>query len=129
MAFINEKENNTNITRHYRSDSLKTDKDIVKWFSDARNITGLSTKYIELCDLDRRSDEGSTSCQLEANVCFDELKRAFDNSSIDIIALLGNYYNKPVVVGFDLVKHMAYITIRKKDLADIDDLAIKLKLV
>ncbi len=129
MSLIQEKRTTTNITRDYRSDSLGTNKDVVRWLSDARNITGLTTKYIELCDLEERSDEGSNSRQLEAEVCFDDLEKAFDNSSVDLILLVGHYYNKPIVVGFDLVERVAYITIRKKSPADIDDLEVQLKLV
>ena len=129
MGLLQEKHTTTNITRDYRSDSLTTNKDVIKWLSNARSITGLTTKYIELCYLKERSDEGSNNRQLEAKVSFDELEKVFNNSSVDLILLVGYYYNKLVVVGFDLVERVAYLTIRKKDPADIDDLEVQLKLV
>lgn len=129
MSLIKEKINNTNITRYYSINQIKTVDAAVIWISNIRNIESISTNYIYLSDLNNRFDENSDSIQLDANVDLINLKKRVEESSINMIFLNGKYNKYPVVIGVDLCKLMVYITIRKNNPADINALEMELLLI
>ena len=129
MSLIKERINNTNITRYYSINQIKTVDAAVIWISNIRNIESISTNYIYLSDLNNRFDENSDSIQLDANVDLIDLKKSVEESSIDIIFLNGKYNKYPVVIGVDLCKLMVYITIRKNNPVDINALEMELLLI
>lgn len=122
MSLIKEESNNTNLTRYYSISQAKTVDTAVMWISDIRRISSISTNYIYFSDLTNRFDEGSESVQLEANASLSDMKKCISENSIDDILLNGKYDGHPVVIGVDLYEKQAYITIRKKDPADINSL-------
>lgn len=130
MSLLKERSDKINLTRWYSISQVKTVDDAVTWLSDVRKIPDVSTNYFYFVDLINSFDEGtSESVQLEANVSLNDMEKCARENSIDVISLIGEYDGHPVVVGVDLYKKQAYITIRKKDPADIDALERELNLL
>ena len=129
MSLIREKSNHTNITRYYSINQAETVNAAVVWISDIRGVKGVSTEYIYFSDLNNRSDEGSESIQLDASISLSDMEKYINERSIDIIHLTGSFNGHPVVIGVDIHERLVYITIRKKDPADISTLEITLNLI
>lgn len=119
MSFIKEKSNVTNITRYYTSDIITCGIEAVKWICATKDIEGLIVDYIYYRDLQNRSDEGSGSVQLNADVSLSEMINNYNNRDVDLISINGEYDNAPVVIGVDLRNRNVFLTTRKKTPADI----------
>ena len=128
MSFIKEKNNVTNITRYYTSDLITCGIEAVEWICTAKDMEGLIVDYIYYSDLQNRSDEGSGSVQLNADVSLSEMINNYNNRNVDIITIVGEYDNALVVIGVDLRNRNVFLTTRKKIPADIKSIEKKLQL-
>ena len=91
-------------------------------------MEGLVVDYIHYKDLQNRSDEGSTSVRLNADVSLSEMINNYNNRNVDIITIVGEYDNALVVIGVDLRHRNVFLTTRKKIPADIKSIEKKLQL-
>lgn len=129
MSFIREENSVANITYCYKLDYIQSNIDAVCWLSEARNITGLFTKYISFDDFLNRSDEGSDDIQFDSQVSTEELKQNLQNRRVDLISITGKYLDKPIIIGLNLSNYEIYLTIRKIVPADIKQIEKLLNLV
>ena len=91
-------------------------------------MEGLIVDYIYYSDLQNRSDEGSGSVRLNADVSLSEMINNYNNRNVDIITIVGEYDNALVVIGVDLRNRNVFLTTRKKIPADIKSIEKKLQL-
>ena len=128
MSFLNEKNNSSNLTRHYRKGGLSSSSDALKWISSLRTVSGIRVSYILLSDLLNRSDEGSDNCQLPGDVRYEDLAKVVKEKNVDLISVYGSFADKPVVIGINMNLMEEFITVRKNNKADIDALERELAL-
>lgn len=128
MSLIKEISNVTNITRCYTLDLITCGLEAVKWIYATKDTESLIVNYICYRDLQNRSDEGSTSVQLNADVSLSEMINNCNNRDVDLISINGKYDNAPVVIGVDLRNRNVFLTTRKKIPADIKSVEKKLQL-
>lgn len=129
MALIRSKDSFSNLTNYYKVSGVTNEEDAVRWLNNVRYLPRIVVSYLSLEDLLNRSDEGSESIEFNNEISFEDLKNAIHKRScISIISITGTYFNKPIVVGIDLRGYDEFITIRKKDAADIKALEAALGL-
>lgn len=129
MSMIEEIDNGTHITRYYTISKISSDIEALEWLSSVRDIPKLNVGYIYYCDLMNRSDEGSGNIRLDPKVNIDTMRSKFQERDVDLISLIGEFNEKPVVIGVDLNAKQEYITIRKKAPANLETLEKELKLL
>ena len=138
MAFIEEiKTFSGAIIRYYKLDNIKTEIDAVRWLSQVRNLEGFIASYIDFDDF-LSYDDGSERIEFRGDVNLSDLEENIKKRSIATISIIGYYKEELVVIGSNFYNHnnrklfVPYeIDISKKigSSTDLDDLAIKLKLV
>jgi ssDNA-specific exonuclease RecJ len=129
MSFIKEQDNGINITRYYKISQINSNLEAIDWISSIRHISGMATDYIYYSDLMNRSDEGSGNIQLDPKVNIDTMRSKFQERDVDLISIIGEFDEKPVVIGYSSQDKNVYITIRKKIPADINMLEKELNLI
>lgn len=130
MALIRSIDNFSNLLKYYKVPDVTNEEDAVRWLNNVRYLSGIVVSYISLEDLLNRSDEGSESIEFNNEISFEDLKNAIhERSFISVISITGTYFNKPIVVGVDLRGYDEFITIRKKNAANIKALETALGLV
>ena len=129
MSFIKEISDSSNLTRYYYLKNVKTNVDAISWLSSIRKIDGFFTYYFSFKDLLNRSDEGSESIQINSQESLEKMKCELQNRRIDKISIVGNFFNKIMVIGVDLHTFEIHITINKNDPANIQQMERLLNLV
>ena len=128
MNLIKEKSNLSNLTRFYVTDSLSSISDLAKWLSSLKDVSGISVADFTLSDLLNRSDEGSCNSQLAGDASYDDIYSAINGNTVDLISAYCSYNGKVAVIGANLNRHEIFITVRRKDMADIDSIEKELHL-
>lgn len=128
MSFFNEFSNKHVATREYKPSYVNETFDVAKWMFDLKKIPDLTIKYFRLSDLLNCSDEGNDSLQIDGSESYENVGKLFNENWVDIISATGKYEGKPVVIGFDHREKLIYISLRKKELANIERLENKLHL-
>ena len=128
MSFIKEISNFYCSTRYYTSDLITCAIEAVEWIYTTKNMESLIVDCIHYRDLWHRSDEGSDSIQLNADVSLSEMINNYNTRDVDVISINGEYDNVPVVRGVDLRNRNIFLTTRNKIPADIKSIEKKLQL-
>ena len=116
MSLIEEKSNNSNVSRYYHVENVSNISDAVEWICSVIKSKTVDPMYISLSDLVNRSDEGSGNTQLDAKATYDDIMHELDDKNIDIISVIGRFQEKPVVIGVDLRNTQCFLTARKSPL-------------
>lgn len=122
------KNNSSNLTRYYRQDNLSTNSEIIRWVSNIRTTKGVSISYFLLSDLLNHSDEGSDNTQIPGDAKYEVIEKAVKDKNVDLISAYGSFEGKPVVIGVNINRYEAFITVRKNNKANIDSLEKELAL-
>lgn len=128
MSFVNEKSNSLNLTKYYKKDNLSTNSEVIRWVSDLRTTKGMSVSYFLLSDLSNRSDEDSDNTQIPGDAKYEMIEKAVKDKNVDLISAYGSFDGKPVVIGVNINRYEAFITVRKNNKANIDSLEKELAL-
>ena len=128
MSFVNEKSNSLNLTKYYKKDNLSTNSEVIRWVSDLRTTKRMSVSYFLLSDLSNRSDEGSDNTQIPGDAKYEVIEKAVKDKNVDLISAYGSFDGKPVVIGVNINRYEAFITVRKNNKANIDSLEKELAL-
>lgn len=123
-----QKSNSSNLTRYYRKGNLSTNSEVIRWVSNLRTTKGVSISYFLLSDLSNRSDEGSDNTQIPADATYEVIEKMVKDKNVDLISAYGSFDGKPVVIGVNMNRHEAFITVRKNNKANIDSLEKELVL-
>lgn len=118
MELIEEKSNQTNITRIYRVDDVSNLEKAVSWICSVIQNKIISPFYISLSDLVNRSDEGSGNAQLGPESTYTDIMNELRHKDVDLISVNALYQDKPIVLGVDLSSFQVFLTARKKRLVD-----------
>lgn len=129
MSFIKEISDSSNLTRYYYLENVNTNVEAISWLSSIREIDGFFTYYFSYKDLVNRSDEGSESIQINSQESLKKMKLELQNRKIDKITIVGDFFNKTMVIGVDLHTFEIHITIDKNDPADIQQMERLLNLI
>ena len=109
---------------------VTNEESAVRWINNVRYLPGIVVLYISLADLRMKFDEGECSesiCFLN-DISLEDLKNAIHERNIDAMSIAGIYLDKPIVVGVDLRRYYPFITIVKKNAADVKALETALRL-
>ena len=128
MSLIEEKSNNSNISRYYHVDHVSNICEAVAWICSVIKSKTVVPTYISLSDLVNRSDEGSGNTQLDPTATYNDIMQEIDNKNIDIISVNGRFQEKPIVVGVDLRNSQCFLTARKSNKFDFKAVENKLNL-
>ena len=128
MSLIEEKSNNSNVSRYYHVENVSNISDAVEWICSVIKSKTVDPMYISLSDLVNRSDEGSGNTQLDAKATYDDIMHELDDKNIDIISVIGRFQEKPVVIGVDLRNTQCFLTARKSKKFDFEAIENKLNL-
>jgi hypothetical protein len=100
-----------------------------EWIIKVIYLDSFVSKYIYLWDMQNRNDEGNTSLQMNPKSSLESITEELKKRYIDTIYVSGKFEMKAVVIGIDLRRKIAYITLDNKDIAVLPIIEEKLQLI
>ena len=128
MSIIREKRNHSNITRYYQVQHVSNTEEATRWICLIVGLDEFETNYLYLSDLVNRWDEGSGDLQIDPPISEDAVLQEVVSRNADLISVNGKYKGKPIILGVDLKNYSVFVTLRKKEAADIESIERQLEL-
>lgn len=127
MRLIEEINDSTNLIRDYELACLPDEKAAVTWLYHVKDVEGITVSNYRMSDFMNRSDEGSGTKEFGPDSTAAMMMDHLSKNSIDMIAITGTYFSKPVIIGVNFNKKNAFIIILKRKPADVERLEKSLR--
>lgn len=122
MRLIGEVNDSSNIIRDYELSCLTDEKTAVTWLYHVKDMEGMAVSSYRMTDFTNRSGEGSGSKEFGPDSTAAMMLEHLSKNNIDMIAMTGTYFSKPVIIGVNFTKINAFIVIVKREPADVEQL-------